>query len=111
MIMVAWTHCLHPLKLILLILSILSILFSDEETEDGSEDESGNRSDADDSAESGSGSESDENDSQSQSTQEDNASLLESTPEKRKADFDGRKEPKRRKVVDENLIKIPLDQG
>ena len=87
--------------------------FTEEESGEGSEEESGSESEAGESSGSGSGSESEDADTQSQSTQDasDNFSVTDSTPEKRKAGAAAGNEPKKRKVVDENLLRVPLEDG
>eukprot|EP00794_Sanderia_malayensis_P003185 gene3185-3656_t len=84
-----------------------------DESEDDTGEASENGSQGEDST--ASGSESDDNDTQSHSTHDqepyDNSSLPESTPEKRKGGFQQPREPKRRKIVDENLIRVPMENG
>lgn len=92
-------------------INVFGVSFSELESKDASEEETGSGSDGDDSSASGSGSEDD--DTQSQSTQDtaDNSSLADNTPEKRKWAEPSRAGSKRRKVVDENLLRVPLQDG
>ena len=88
-----------------------SSFFVEYESKDASEEESGSGSEGEET--SASGSRSDDEDTQSQSTQDtaDNSSLADITPEKRKWAESTGTEPKRRKVVDENLLRVPLQEG
>ncbi|XP_065053159.1 bromodomain adjacent to zinc finger domain protein 2B-like isoform X2 [Rhopilema esculentum] len=82
------------------------------ESQEVSEAESGSGSEGGDSS-AGSGSESGDDDNQSQSTQDasDNFSVTDSTPEKRKGAAATGSEPKRRKIVDDNMLRVPLAEG
>ena len=81
------------------------------ESKDASEDESGSDSEGEESSASEAGSEDEETQSQSTQDTADNSSIADVASEKRKWAESAGTEPKRRKVVDENLIKIPLQEG
>lgn len=81
------------------------------ESKDASEDQSGSGSDGEESSGSGTGSDDDETQSQSTQDTADNSSVADVSFEKRKWGELPGTEPKRRKIVDENLISIPLQEG
>ena len=84
---------------------------SEIESKDGSEDQSGSGSDGEESSGSGTGSDYDETQSQSTQDTADNSSVADVSFEKRKWGELPGTEPKRRKIVDENLISVPLQEG
>ena len=81
------------------------------ESKDASEDESGSGTEGEESSRSGSGSDDEETHSQSTQDTADNSSVADVASEKRKWAESAGTEPKRRKVVNENLIRIPLQEG
>lgn len=92
-------------------MSVKHVLFISElESKNGSEEETSG-SEGDGSSGSGSGSEDDDDHSQTTQDTADTSSLADVTPEKRKRTQPLGTEVKRRKVVDENLLTIPLQEG
>ena len=88
----------------------ISVSFAEVESQEVSDAESGSGSEGGDSS-AGSGSESDDNQSQSTQDASDNFSVTDSTPEKRKGAEATGNEPKRRKIVDDNMLRVPLAEG